>query len=318
MCAKRVATRCELGQSSAARVEQNNHKEEHFMNKKQQIYYHAIFGALGGLAGWWIMGSFTTQTWNIWVSSIFLGTGLGFCMGGLIAAADGAMIKNVMKRAIRDGIFGAGAGAAAGFIGLLLAQGVWTLLNGGFVARTLVWGILGSMIGLSDFVVHRKLQRASYAALGGLLGGSIGGFLYEGLTQIFLAHSGTAQIVIGGIGLVLIGACIGALIPLARHVFSQGELHVLLGKQTGLVREVTDSASIGSYDGNDLYLPDGCISWRHATIRRTDNGFELAVLPDAEGTMYVGTYAIAPGATHILNNGDRIRIGEALIEFVGR
>lgn len=288
------------------------------MSKNLQVYYHAIFGAFGGLAGWWVMGNIATQTWNIWLSSIVIGTGLGFFIGGLIAAADGAMIKHVASRAVQDGIRGAIAGAAAGFIGLLLAQATWFLLSGGFVARALVWGILGLLIGLGDFAVSRRWQRATYAALGGLIGGLTGGLIYEGLTQLFLTQSDTAQIVIGGIGLVIVGAWIGALIPFARQIFSQGELRVLLGKQSGLVREVTDSTSIGRYDGNDLYLPDDGVSWRHATVRRTHNGFELIVLPDAETSIHVGTNMVTPGKAYVLNNGDRLRIGDALVQFVGR
>jgi hypothetical protein len=177
---------------------------------------------------------------------------------------------------------------------------------------------LGLLVGLSDLAVSRRQQRASYAALGGLAGGLLGGLIYEGLTQLWLTQSGQAQIVLGGIGLVIVGACIGGLIPLARQVFSRGELRVLAGKQLGLVREVTDTATIGYYDGNDLYLPDAGISWRHAVVRGTGRGFELSVLPEAEAAALVGEQRIAPGSTHPLAHGDEIRIGEALVKFVGR
>jgi hypothetical protein len=288
------------------------------MNKTLQVYYHTIFGALGGLLGWWVMGSFATQSWNIWVAAAFVGAGLGLCIGGLVAAADGAMIKRVPLRAIHEGLLGALAGAGAGLIGLLLAQGVWLILSGGFFARALTWMLLGLLVGLGDMLIHRRMKRAMYAALGGMAGGLIGGFIYEGLTQLFLAQSGSAQVVVGGIGLVIVGACIGGLIPFARQVLSQGELRVLDGQQVGLVREVTDRTSIGYYDGNDLYLPDGGISWRHASVRRTDGGFELEVLPEAESEVYVGMTSVAPGTTHPLQSGDHIRIGEALVQFTGR
>ncbi len=288
------------------------------MSKALQIYYHAIFGAMGGLLGWWVMGSLTTQTWNIWLAAIVVGAGLGGSTGGLIAAADGAMIKRVPLRALHDGALGALAGAVAGFVGLVLAQGVWSVLSGGFFARALAWMVLGLLIGLGDVVVRRKVRRAWYAALGGLAGGLVGGIVYEGLTQLFLTQSGLVQVIVGGIGLVLVGACIGACIPLARHVFASGELRVLIGEQAGLVREVSDSASIGRYDGNDLYLPDGGISWRHALVRRTDDGFRLEVLPKAEHAVEVGAAQVGPGRAVLLNSGDQIRIGEALLQFIGR
>lgn len=288
------------------------------MSKNLQIYYHSVAGALGGLLGWWIMGSFATQTWNIWLAAAWVGAGLGLCISGLVAAADGALIKRVPARALLDGCLGALAGAVAGVVGLLLAQGVWLLLSGGVVARALTWMILGLLIGAGDVVVHRRLQRAAYAALGGMAGGLVGGLFYETLTQLFLAQSSMVQVVVGGIGLIIVGASIGGLIPLARQVLSRGELHVLQGEQTGLVREVTDRATIGRYDGNDLYLPDAGVSWRHAEVRRTGAGFELAVLPEAERDAQVGGTSVPPGTTHPLNHADHIRIGEALIQFVGR
>ncbi|MCG8348380.1 MAG: FHA domain-containing protein, partial [Chloroflexales bacterium] len=128
----------------------------------------------------------------------------------------------------------------------------------------------------------------------------------------------TAQVFLSGLGLVILGACIGGLIPLARQVLSRGELRVLAGEQVGLVREVTDTATIGRYDGNDLYLPDAGVAWRHAVVRRSSSGFELEVLPAADTEAHVGVHPVMPGTSQRLRNGDQIRIGEALMEFVGR
>jgi hypothetical protein len=292
------------------------------MNKTMQIYYHAIFGALGGLFGWWLMGSLGTQTWQLWLEATVVGAGLGFWIGGMVAATDGAMIKRVWLRAVRDGVLGALAGTLAGILGLLLAHAVWSIFSGGLIARALTWMLFGLFIGMSDIAVSRRKQRTLYAALGGMAGGLAGGIIYEGMTQLFLNQVQIAQVAIGGLGLVIIGGCIGGLIPLARQVLARGELHVLSGQQVGLVREVTDLAHIGSYDGNDIYLPDAGISWRHATIRRTAAGFELTVLPESEHGIEIGAdngaITIAPGSTRPLQPGDQFRMGEALVQFVGK
>ncbi len=288
------------------------------MSKMLQIYYHAVFGSLGGLLGWWIIGSVPTQTWGNLLYAAFVGAGLGLFIGGLVAATDGAIIKRVPLRAVRDGLLGALAGALLGLVGFMIALQGFLLLQGGFAGRALGWMTLGLLVGLSDLAVSRRRQRASYAALGGMVGGLAGGTIYEALTRIFLSQSGAAQVLLGGVGLVIVGACIGGLIPLARQVFSRGELHVLAGEQVGLVREVTDTATIGRYDGNDLYLPDAGVSWRHAVVRGSSGGFELMVLPTAEGSVQVGAHAVAPGMSHPLASGDQIRIGEALMKFVGR
>lgn len=288
------------------------------MSKQLQIYYSAVFGALGGLAGWWIIGSFATQTWGIWAAAAFVGAGLGLCIGALVAAADGAMVKGKPLRAVRDGLLGGLAGVVAGALGMVLAQGAFLALLGGWAGRALSWMLLGLLIGMGDLLVSRRPQRAGYAALGGLAGGLLGGLLYEGLTQLFLAQVGAAQVVLSGVGLVIIGAFIGGLIPLARQVFARGELRVIGGEQAGLVREVTDSATIGRYDGNDLYLPDVGVAWRHAVVRRVAAGFELAVLPNTDGVAQVAGLPVDPGSSKPLQSGDRIRIGGAELEFVGR
>src|SRR5439155_24665670 len=155
-------------------------------------------------------------------------------------------------------------------------------VGAGFAGRAIGWMLLGGFIGLAEPLLSRQVNRARYGALGGMAGGLLGGALYEELTQLFLTQSDRAQVIVGGIGLILLGACIGALIPLARQAFSRGELRVLNGEQAGLVREVTDSASLGRYDGCDLYLPDPAVAWRHAMVRRTDQGFAMQVLSEAE------------------------------------
>lgn len=288
------------------------------MGKALQVYYSAIFGALGGLAGWWLVGSVATQTWGVWAAALAVGAGLGAALGALVAAADGAMVKRKAVRATRDGILGGLAGLLFGALGMLAAQAAFFALNGGWEGRALSWMLLGGLIGAADLLVSRRPQRALYAALGGLAGGLVGGLLYEGLTRVFLATSGAAQVWLGGLGLVIVGACIGALIPLARQVFARGELRVLRGEQAGLVREVTDTATIGRYDGNDLYLPDAGIAWRHAVVRRAGDGFELAVLEGIDGTATVGERSLGPGSAQQLRSGDRIKIGGAELEFTGR
>jgi hypothetical protein len=288
------------------------------MSKTLQVYYTAVLGALGGLLGWWIMGSIPTGAWNVWLAYPLVGAGLGFCIGGCVAATDGALIKRSAGRALRDGALGAAAGALAGLTGLLLAELGFLWIGGGFGGRTIGWMLLGGLIGLSDLLVSRQINRARYGALGGLGGGMLGGVLYEALTRLYLAQSDRAQIIIGGIGLVLLGAWIGALIPLARQVLARGELRVLNGEHAGLVREVTDSASIGRYDGCDVYLPDAAVAWRHALVRRTGQGFVVEVLAGAGRDALVGTRRLAPGEAAPLRSGERIWLGETAIEFVGR
>jgi hypothetical protein len=288
------------------------------MNKRMQIYYSAVLGALGGLLGWWLMGSFNTGAWNVWLAYPVVGAGLGLFIGGCVALTDGAMIKRAPRAALVDSLRGGFAGALAGLLGLLLAELIFLGVGAGFIGRALGWMLLGAFIGLAEPLLRRQRLRARYGAIGGLLGGLIGGGIYEVLTQLYRAQSGSAQIVLGGVGLVVLGACIGAFIPLARQVLAKAELRVLNGVQQGLVREVTDSTSIGSYDGCDVYLPDPSISWRHAFVRRTQQGFSIEVKDDAKKGIQVRGQELAPDQSLILQNGDQIWLGETQVQFVGR
>lgn len=288
------------------------------MNHTLRMYYTAVLGALGGLLGWWIMGQIPTQTWSIWLANPLVGAGLGLWIGACIAATDGAIVKRVPRRALRDGALGGLGGAIAGLAGLFVAGLVFLALGGGFSGRIAGWMLFGGVIGLSDLLVTRQPRRALFGLLGGLAGGGLGGLIYEGLTQLFLDRSDQVQIIVGGVGMILLGASIGALIPLARRVLAHGTLRVLNGDQAGLEREVIDTTTIGRYDGCEVYLPDPAIAWRHACVRRTSQGFSVEVLPQAGQAAQVGDRQIAPGESVLLRDGERIQLGGTVLEFVGR
>ena len=288
------------------------------MTKHLQIYYNAVFGGIGGLLGWWSMGSLNAGSWNIWLASVVIGSGLGAAIGALVAAMDGTMVKRSLRRALADAMRGAGAGVVGGLLGLVLGQIGFLALGGGFVGRPLGWMLLGLFVGLGEYAVSRKLRRASYGAIGGLLGGLLGGVVYEGLTQLFIDRSDTVQSWVGGFGIVLMGACIGALIALTRQMLSGGELRILNGEREGTVREVADAVYIGSYDGCDVYLPDRAISRRHAIVRRGRDGFRVSLHEEAENEAVVAGLELRPGQEYLLKNGDVIQLGDTLVQFVGR
>lgn len=288
------------------------------MSKALQIYYTAVLGALGGLLGWWLMGSLPTDALGIWAAYPLVGAGLGVAIAGCVAATEGALVKRRALRAMADMLRGALSGAALGLLGLVLAELGFLAIGGGFVGRTLGWMLLGLAIGLGEPLLSRRLRRAAHGAAGGAVGGAVGGALYEALTLLFLRQGEQVQMLAGGVGLMLLGACIGACIPLARYALASAELRVLSGAQAGLVREVTDTASIGRSDCCDLYLPDRRAAWNHARVRRTARGFSLEVLPEAEGGALLGGQVIYPGSSAPLADGAQITIGETTILFAGR
>lgn len=291
------------------------------MSKRRQIYYNACFGAAGGFLGWLVVGSFPTQTWNIWLASAFIGAGVGLFIGLAVGAVEGAIIKHSVKQTLRGAFFGAGIGLASGMIGLIVGEIIFLTIKGGLVARALGWMVFGFVLGLGQGLLDRRSRRrVSYSALGGMIAGLLGGLMFELLTQVFLRDSANAQIVLSGLGLILIGASIGGIIPLSLDVLrrvakDKGTLVVRTGGGAGLEVSVLDSVRLGSYDGCDVYLPgDPAIAAEHARIVKSSDGFRVTPM----GGVTVVAGQPVSGAGYLLKHGDKLQLGSTIIEFEAR
>lgn len=286
------------------------------MSKSLQIYYNAIFGAIGGLLGWLLVGSVSTGNWNILLAYAFVGAGVGLAIGALTGMVDGAVVKRSPRRALIGAVLGAAAGLVSGVLGLLIGEGVFLLIGGGIIGRALGWLLLGLFLGIGEGVVSKSVKRASYGAIGGTLAGLLGGLLYEGMTQVFLKRGDTVQMIVGAIGLMLIGASLGAIIPLTIAIAGgKGMLRVRSGKRDGLELSIVDAVTIGSYDGCQLYLPgDPAVAPKHARVYRKGVQFFLENLSSAGGTLVNGT-PVAAGGTVEVKQGARIQVGATLIEL---
>jgi hypothetical protein len=71
------------------------------------------------------------------------------------------------------------------------------------------------------------------------------------------------------------------------------------------------SVTIGRLPECDVVLDDPGTSRQHARIRRTDAGFVLTDLGSTNGTLVNDE----PIQEHVLENGDRVTIGETVLEF---
>jgi hypothetical protein len=287
------------------------------MSKALQIYYNAIFGAIGGLLGWLIVGSVDTGSWSIWLAYPFVGAGVGLCIGGMTGAVEGVVIKQSIPRALLGMTLGAVAGLVSGLLGLLLGEVGFLILGGGLIGRMLGWMLLGLLLGVGEGIVSRSQKRASYGAVGGAIAGAVGGFVYEAMTQAFLQQSDRVQMIVGAFGLLLIGACLGAIIPLTIIGLARGSLYIRSGKRQGLEVAVVDAVTIGSYDGCELYLPgDPQIEKKHARVYRKEGRFFLEDLNSRQGTFLNGA-RVAPGVATVVAPGAKIRLGGTEIELRG-
>ena len=69
--------------------------------------------------------------------------------------------------------------------------------------------------------------------------------------------------------------------------------------------------TIGRLPECDVVVDDAGASRQHAEVRRTDSGFALMDLGSTNGTLVNGT----PIREHLLEDGDRITIGNTVLEF---
>jgi hypothetical protein len=91
-------------------------------------------------------------------------------------------------------------------------------------------------------------------------------------------------------------------------------LRVKNGPGAGLLLELSEqtAVSLGRSAGNDIVLEDDAVSGQHARIRVEEGVFVVHDLQSTNGT-FVNERRVA---RHELQNGDVVRLGETLLEFV--
>src|SRR5439155_7832922 len=94
-----------------------------------------------------------------------------------------------------------------------------------------------------------------------------------------------------------------------------GELVVLeKNRPTKSFTLAKDRVIIGRLAESDVGVPDPGVSRRHAEVRRQDGRFVLSDLGSTNGTLVNG----ATVGEHPLEEGDRIKLGNTILEFRGR
>lgn len=244
------------------------------MNRKLRTYYYGVLGAIGGLLGWQISNltglSFTA---SVYLSEVFLGALIGLCVGLMIGIAEGLFTLN-FPRMLRSGLIAAGLGLAAGAVGLPFAEALFQFVGAGWFGRALGLGLFGLLIGLAEGITGGSQMWKG--ALGGLTGGIVGGLLLEGVRDIL-----GSPVAGKAIGLVLLGASVGALIALIVVLLSRAWLEVTSGKLRGsefildkFMKKTGPSVILGSDALKaDIVFPDPDIDPQHAMLTGTGSHF---------------------------------------------
>jgi hypothetical protein len=297
------------------------------MSRTWRIYYNIVFGGLGGLLAWLFVGSLPDLIQNAIFWELLTGAVAGSGIGALLGAVDGALGKRFGRM-----ILGVGRGGILGFVGgilgLAIGEGLFLLTQGGFIGRSIGWGLVGAIVGTTEGIANRAPRKISYGVLGGILGGLVGGALFEGLTQAALTFTPSGatfdpkwvtwmQAVAAGIGLVLVGACIGSFIALVEQILVSAWLKVIRGKQEGKDFNVVKSVmTIGGDDRNDIPLYDPSVGQRVAVLRQ--HGKDIRI-ESAEGTVALtragSKEPLSVATPQTLVDGDKVLVGNTLLLF---
>lgn len=302
-----------------------------------RIYYNAVFGALGGLFGWmlfgvlgernpseeklYLFGLLSPQDFNSLLGGAVIGGLVGYFVVSVEAIRDRSLV-----RFARLGTYGVLLACLGGALGMFLGDKVnyvLIFLLGRFLpelplsmlARGLGWSLLGIAIGMSEGIAARSLGKFSYGTIGGLLGGFIGGVLFQ-LFYFFAARSLSTTYFWSALGLVILGACIGSLSALVQEVFKPASVKVMRGWQEGREYALDKPANLlGRDEHADIALfRDMKVEKRHAYVKRIAGGRYVLVNNGAppEQTLVNDTPV---RDTCELHDGDRIQLGNVLLRF---
>ena len=274
------------------------------MSLRLRIYYNAVFGAIGGLLAWYLLGQFGAFS-SLILRDAVAGACVGSLVGGFIGCIDGLFDRSVYK-ILRGSWYGAQYGLLGGVVGLLLGELILWSLGGGILGRACGWTCLGVAVGMSEGIANKARRKTSYGSVGGAAGGFLGGASFEFLRGMFGSYALSQAL-----GLILLGACIGSLIGLAENILRDAWLMVTRGRQEG--KEFTlakETVTIGSDERCDVALfHDAKIAARHASISRRDGQFILT----QEDRVEVNAQPIK--SPYVLQDDDQMAIGDTRLVF---
>jgi hypothetical protein len=149
--------------------------------------------------------------------------------------------------------------------------------------------------------------------VGAVLGGLVGGLLFDPISLVLITADGKATYS-RAVGFAVIGCFVGLFVGLVEGWTKTAWLLMqkgpLAGKQFILFRDTT---VLGSSPKADIYLfKDDAIEPRHALITNRAGRFEIEDCNSPDGTYVNGI----PITRSILNSGDQIVLGKTVLEFL--
>jgi hypothetical protein len=300
-----------------------------------RIYFNAVFGALGGLLSWMLFGIFGNKnpsnlTQEL-LSQLLGGALIGGFVGYFVVSVEAIRDRSLL-RFCRLASYGLVLGALGGLLGMYIGEQVNYYLVGGLISwrggqysglrvagevlsRGLGWLFLGVAVGLSEGIAARSLGKLSYGTMGGAIGGFVGGALFGLIKVLEKGPEGTSHVWGGALGLIILGACIGAFSALVQGVFQPASVKVLRGWQEGREYPLLKVDNLlGRDEGADIPLfRDMRVEKRHAVIQRDGERF-VFLNQDAPPEQTLVNGEPVPQLCN-LRDGDRIQLGNIVLRF---
>jgi hypothetical protein len=162
-------------------------------------------------------------------------------------------------------------------------------------------------------LIRRDGKRVLYCALGGLAGGFLGGFLFDGVNAVI--DMGANDTGTGGraVGIIVMGILIGLGVGMLEQFAKRAWLKVIRGAFEGkeyLIFQGT--TAIGSTGKNTIVLfKDRLVGPHHCDIVSEGRRYVLVDAGTPMGTTVNGMRV----ARHILRQGDSIAVGNSVLMF---
>lgn len=288
----------------------------------QGWFYLGVAGLVGALVGWGIGEPFFSDApeqtpGDVLVKLLIIPLVLIFlCLGFSVAES---IVERSLRKALHRAalsfplglVFSVVFMLAGGFVYSLgreicAAMGIVSYRNPAFwVARSLAWMVFAAAAGVVYGLVDRSVRKGRYGVLGAVIGGGVGGILFDPISMATLRGSPSRAV-----GFALIGLATGVAIGIVESALKDRWLYVvsgpLAGKQFILYKPVT---AIGSSQQCDIYLfKDTSVQAQHASIEL--RGAQTFL--HAQGQVYVSGQ---PARNRALQNGDLVQIGRYAFHF---
>lgn len=299
-------------------------------------FYLGLAGGLGVFLGWALIEPYFSD------NEIDDGKSLGFlifaCVGGglglFLGAAEGLMCRNPL-RALTSASVGLGIGSVGGLVTNIPANILFVViilfvvsfspeLQRGeepvglaflfvVMGRATAWAMVAIPAGISQGIALRERKVALNGLIGAVLGGWLGGMMFDPLAKIFPPGVDGEAWISRLVGCTIIGVSVGVFVGLVEMWTKTAWLMMragpLAGKQFVIYRNPT---VLGSSPKADIYLfKDAAIEPQHALIYNMGGRYEIQDNRTEDGTFVNG----APIKTHLLQKGDQIMLGNTVLEF---